>query len=104
MRFRIPGPSVARMVKILGVTKAQAAELKALMEDGYVHRVLDLADKVLDGFGREYLRASRVGNGIDYVNMGETYAPTLMFDYEKGRFIVGSWGDLVERQPRRFAD
>lgn len=104
MRFRNPGPSVARMVKVLGLSKAQATELKNLMEEGYIHRTLNLADKVLDGFGREYLTPSNGGNGVDYVNMGDAYTPTLMFDYEKSRFLVGSWGDLVERQPRRFAD
>jgi len=101
MRFRNPGPSVARMVKVLNITKAQAAELKALMEDGYVHRTLERADEIL-GFGREYLTPSDGGNGVDYVNTGDTYTPTLMFDYEKSRFLLGSWGDLVERQPSRF--
>lgn len=104
MRFRNPGPSVARMVKVLGVTKAQATELKNLMEEGYVYRVLRRADEALNGHGVEYLTPSDGGNGVDYVNMGETYAPTLMFDYKTNRFVVSSWGDLVERQPRRFAD
>jgi hypothetical protein len=97
------GPSVARMVKFLGVTKEQATELKELMNEGYVHRTLNLADKMLDGCGREYLEPSDGGNGVDYVNMGETYATTFMFDFAKDKFIVGSWGDLVETQPRRFA-
>jgi hypothetical protein len=92
------------MVKVLGLSKADASALKALMEDGYVHRVLDLANKVLDGFGREYLTPLGGGNGVDYVNRGDTYDTTLMFDYEKGRFVVSSWGDIVERQPLRFAD
>ena len=104
MRFRNPGPSVARMVKVLGLSKADASALKALMEEGYIHRTLERADKVLDGFGREYLTPSDGGNGVDYVNMGDAYVPTLMFDYKTSRFVAASWGDLVERQPRRFAD
>lgn len=104
MRFRNPGPSVARMAKCLNISKVQAAELKALMEKGYVARTLNFANKVLDGSGIEYLAPSGGGNGIDYVNMGDAYSSTLLFDHEKSRFLVGSWGDLVERQPRRFAD
>jgi hypothetical protein len=36
-------------------------------------------------------------DGLDYVNMGDTYDTTLIFDHRKGRFIVSSWGDIVER-------
>jgi len=39
-----------------------------------------------------------------YVNMGDTYDTTLIYDYKTNRFVVSSWGDIVERQPRRFAD
>lgn len=98
------GPSVARMVKFLGITKVQATELKTYMNDGYINLTLDLADKMLDGFGRTYLFPSGGGNGVSLVNMGDTYNTTLMFDFAKDKFIVGSWGDLVEAQPRRFAD
>ena len=34
--------------------------------------------------------------------MGDTYDTTLLYDHKTGRFSVGSWGDIVERQPRRF--
>ena len=100
------GPSVARMVQVLGITKAQATELKTLMNEGYIRRTLDTAEKILDGCGREFLYsvADFDGGGVEYVNMGDTYNSTLMFDYTKGKFIVGSWGELVEAQPRRFAD
>lgn len=104
MRFRNPGPSMARMVKMLGVSKAQASEIKDLMEEGFIHRVLRRADEALNGHGVEYLVPSDDTSPVAYVNRGETYAPTLMFDYEKGRFVTASWGDLVERQPRRFAN
>jgi hypothetical protein len=32
---------------------------------------------------------------IQYLNMGETYAPTICF--YKERFIVACWGDIAER-------
>ena len=104
MRFRNPGPSVARMVKVLGVEKSAASELKALMEDGYIKRTLTRASVILDGFGVEYLVPDDGTQPIAYVNMGDTYNTTIMFDHEKNRFLLGSWGDVVEAQPRRFAN
>ena len=102
--FRKSGPSVARMVKFLGVTKAQATELKSLMNEGYVYRTLDHADTILAGHDLARLPTSDGSAAVYYVNMGDTYAATLMFDFKKQRFLVGSWGALVEAQPRRFAD
>lgn len=103
MLYPKKGPSVARMIRLLGLSKAQATELKRMMNEGYVFATLNAADKMLDGFGREYLYSSDGSNGVDYVNMGDTYVTTFMFDFAKDKFIVGSWGDLVETQPRRFA-
>ena len=104
MLTRKSGPSVARMVKFLGLSKADATKLKNYMNEGYINLTLDLADKLLNGYGRTYLFPSGGGNGVSLVDMGDTYNTTLMFDFAKDKFIVGSWGDLVEAQPRRFAD
>lgn len=35
------------------------------------------------------------GKYIDYCNTGDTYIPTIC--YFEGRFIVSSWGDIVEK-------
>jgi hypothetical protein len=32
---------------------------------------------------------------IEYCNAGDTYAPTIC--YYQGRFVVSSWGDIIER-------
>ena len=101
MLTRKSGPSVARMVKFLGIQKDQAEELKRLMNAGFVTRTLVRADIMLDGYGREELPSP--SGRVIYVNMGDTYTTTLMFDWSKDKFLVGSWGDLVEAQPRRFA-
>jgi hypothetical protein len=44
----------------------------------------------------------RSQDGLSYVNMGDTYDTTLLYDHKTGRFSVGSWGDIVEKQPDRF--
>ena len=102
MFTRKSGPSVARMVKFLGLSKAQATELKNLMNAGFVTRTLARADTMLNGCGREELPSP--SGRVIYINRGDTYDTTLMFDWAKDKFIVGSWGDLVEAQPRRFAN
>lgn len=104
MRFRNPGPSAARMVKMLNISKTDAVALKALMEAGYIKRTLKHADQLLDGSGVEYLVPDDGTQPIAYVNMGDTYLTTLLFDHEKNRFVIGSWGDVVEAQPRRFTN
>jgi len=96
------GPSVARMVQVLGIQKDQAEELKRLMNAGLVTRTMARADIMLDGFGRDELPSP--GGRVIYVNMGDAHNMTLMFDWSKDKFMVGSWGALVEAQPRRFAD
>jgi hypothetical protein len=40
--------------------------------------------------------------GLEYVNMGDPYDTTLIYDLSTGRFYVGAWGDWVERYPKRF--
>lgn len=57
---------------------------------------LAVIDHVLRGCGVEWIEP---GNnmrspGIDYVNMGDTYATTVMLI--RGRFRIGCWGDIVE--------
>jgi predicted phosphodiesterase len=101
MRIPKKGPSVARMVKFLGLSKAQAQVLKNLMNAGFVTRTLNVADTMLNGHGHEELPSP--SGRVIYVNMGDAYNMTLMFDWSKDKFTVGSWGDLVEAQPRRFA-
>lgn len=99
--FRIAGPAVKTMSESLRISKADAQRLKDMMDTG-APRILQAADKMMNGHGVE--RISGVGGGLMYVNMGDTYDTTLIYDYKTNRFVVSSWGDIVERQPRRFAD
>ena len=99
--FRIAGPAVKTMSEGLRISKADAQRLKDMMDTG-APRILQAADKMMNGHGVE--RISGVGGGLMYVNMGDTYDTTLIYDYKTNRFVVSSWGDIVERQPRRFAD
>jgi hypothetical protein len=105
-------PSAKALSQI--VSGAEAKELRNLMDSSSVAHVLRSASKMMDGFGVEYIRSSndtvRTPDGLDYVNMGDTYDLTLVYDHNKGKYVVTSWGDIVEadmglpKSRQRFAD
>ncbi len=126
---KIDGPSTKSLIDKLGMKPDDAALLKALMDGkknsekiaddmgllkGYhnipprVDRIMLIANKLLDGFGVEYIPdredSYTEAYGLDYINFGDTYSTTLLLDLTKGKFFIGSWGDEVERHPRRFGD
>ena len=61
---------------------------------------------VLEGYGTEAIRAtgqwdSYYGDIVaGYVNLGDTYITTLLFDYDRNAAYVCSWGDWVETSER----
>ena len=69
------------------------------------HRALEAANELLDGHGVEHLSVQTRREGTlhaDYVNTGETYDATLLYDHHANRFRVTSWGDLLETWERRY--
>ena len=84
-----------------------------LINDGdcRITRILTIADFLVNkrggmSHGVEFARSvddtMREFNGLEYVNMGDTYDSTLIFDHKKGRFCVTSVGDIIESNMRRF--
>ncbi|MFA5445563.1 MAG: hypothetical protein WC262_11395, partial [Bacteroidales bacterium] len=64
--------------------------------------VLTMASAMLHGHGVESCRDERawVDSYYDntialYVNRGDTYATTLLYDIEMKKFRIISWGDLI---------
>ena len=53
-------------------------------------------DKLLRTHGIERIE-DRHGHIIDYINTGDTYTPTLLYNRLTGTLSIGSWGDIVER-------
>jgi hypothetical protein len=103
--FKSPhgGPSIKRMMDFLNMSKADAQMLKAKMDAGdTVRSILSAADRIIGGYGVDSIPG--VGGALSYVDMGDAYHDTLIFDRKTNRFVVSSWGDIVERQPRRFED
>lgn len=71
------------------------------------NEVLNLANEILGGHGLERIDSepkdyrSDPGASAVYVNMGDTYAATLLFDEVKVSFRVLDWGTYVETEERR---
>lgn len=101
------GPSVATLQHLPAtsrratatLTKTQAQELKTLLNEGKPMAALTLYDTMSRSNGVEYISGS--SGGLYYVNHGDPYDTTLIYDTGKGVVRVGSWGDIVERD-RRF--
>lgn len=67
---------------------------------------MSIADDLLGGYGVEYIPSRqdtyREALGLEYVNMGDTYTPTVVYDHAFGLFRLCRWGDVVEKYPDRF--
>lgn len=54
-------------------------------------------DSIMDAHGVEVLIADETGKAIaSYVNTGDTYSATVLYDLENEEFLVTSWGDFYE--------
>ena len=62
--------------------------------------ILCALSEVLGGFGTEGIRAEDGGTVASYVNMGDSYATTVLLDSASWFFQIGSWGDFVEAWER----
>ncbi len=114
----MPAANKKNLLEFLRVTEvdaaAIAAAIKAAREDRAepevaVDDALEVANKILKGHGIEAIRSGQYL--VDhyfrdivalYVNMGDTYETTLLYETDKDRFLVTSWGDWVERNERKY--
>lgn len=97
-----PRPSVKTLSQV--VTPAEAKELRNMMEYAGPTSVLRAASRMMDGFDVIYLNSRndtmRTPDGLEFVNMGDTYNLTLVYDHNKGKYVVTTWGDIVEADAR----
>ena len=107
--------ALLEMGKREGMTPAAAMKLHRRMTEierqGGGHRDIDtLLDDVNDAL-RAHGIESIEGTWHDryyqnivalYVNMGDTYNGTILYDTTKNRFYATSWGDWVERNGERL--
>ena len=88
--------------RILEMNRAELEALPAgaarLRECYHPPKTYDLRLHCLDALGESFGVEGfqlRTGEFCDYLNTGDTYAPTLL--RVNGRYRVGCWGDIAER-------
>lgn len=78
----------------------QLAELNKLFRSAdnstHINNALVRVDSLLHGHGVEYTQNAEQDVVAMYVNMGDTYNATIIYDCLAGKFYVGTWGDWVE--------
>ena len=107
-------PSIKSLREGLGIDLIKAKILKAKLEKADygtgqdVDRALEFANGAMEAYGVEAVRGdiprrSPYGDIVLlYVNTGDTYNTTLVYDTHKDKFSVASMGDWVERHGDKY--
>lgn len=104
------GADAARKVRdvLTGkVEPSEASDACAAWERACYHRppwserAEKACDQFIGGFGVEAIRNCDGDIIAGYINTGDTYAATLLFNYERGTVRVTTLGDFVEAYERR---
>lgn len=94
-------------------TGRMGAALERYVEENRIYQrgdrrdhALSIMNKALETFGVEYI-ASRQdtynnGEGLQYLNTGDPYIETIIYDEGMGTWLISTYGDLVEKHPERF--
>ena len=101
---------MSELEKMRRYARRQYNRLVQLPEYRYAHKshcaakALDLTGKKFPGyFGVEGIDLQQFGHYnhcITYLNTGETYENTVLFDSRIENFFISSWGDIVEQLER----
>jgi hypothetical protein len=116
-------PDNAKLIRALGIEVDNPDRLRELIEthvpateryvrslysdpyDSDIWRVtvaLHAMDQIMGTHGVEGLGPTRSGDyapAYEYLNTGDTYATTLIYDRARDALKIGSWGDIAERHP-----
>ena len=68
----------------------------------YQARVECAVNEILEGHGTEAIFSDgHVSPDAVYINMGDTYNTTLLYDCVRGRWLITCWGNWLEAQEKR---
>jgi hypothetical protein len=104
-------PSIATIVRDLQPDCVEDARKIRRIMNAFAHnprRMLARVNEFMGAHGVEYIQdrldECNQSYGIEYINQGDSYIPTLCWDRSSGRIFISCWGDIVEKNPRRFGD
>jgi hypothetical protein len=83
--------------------RANASFDRCYSQPNRLTRIMECLNEVLDMHGVEPLGPVHYRNGppAEYLNAGDTYTATLLFDHNTRTFKLTSWGDWLERNERK---
>ena len=127
-----PAPSAKRLIDALHITPEQATTVRALIRGeikiqdnplfpitakwiNSCHHPLPRIDRILGALneclgmhgvecitsGGQHMDGSHVV--AEYLNAGDTYNATLLFNHRTQAFSLTTWGDFVERNQARYS-
>lgn len=71
-----------------------------------IEQLMCAANQIIEGHGCEAIfGVGAIWPDVEYVNTGDTYNTTLLFDYLENRLMITTWGDWIEyaeKQGRRY--
>jgi len=91
----IKAPSVEKLKKYFKISSVQAHTIRNIAKEGHWHLALRMANDRIGGHGVESLYPE--APHISYVNMGDTYSTTILYNEKSGLMWIGTWGDWVEK-------
>ena len=120
--------SIKTIEQRLNIDHTKAAQIRGLLDgtidpltfqtvSNWVNQCYNLPSKnelihaaineILGGYGIEAIRDNKWSHyhqdiGLTYVNMGDTYTMTVCYDTRSDKWILSSWGDIIERNEKRF--
>jgi len=121
-------PSKSRLVSALNITPEQADTIRGLIqgkiatrnpdlfpasnrwfqscynEPRRLDRILACINEVMQGSGVEAIWGEdQFWPAADYINTGDTYSATILFNRKTGSFSLTTWGDFYERNQSRYS-
>jgi hypothetical protein len=104
------GETLENLVPKVPATDAYVRSLYSSPYRSRIWRVtvaLHAINELVEGHGVEGLGPGRSGDyapPYEYINTGDTYSTTLIYDRDKDRLFIGSWGDIVEKEGDDWED
>jgi len=124
MKTHYACPQASRLARELNLSMDTAVQLRALIkgrlnpadfetvstwirqchnEPAHIEQILCAANEIMEGFGIEAIRSSKTWQQFwcdvrfVYINAGDVYAPTLVFNTLAQTFTIACMADLADR-------
>ena len=104
-------PSIKQLNSALGLMPGQAEQIRGLIHGTYGKRCAQVAMKLIaelipGSFGCETISGTEQEEAgwpiAEYVNMGDTYYMTILYNYQEGTFSLTTMGDFVEQYSDKY--